>query len=68
MRIEVVDDEGGLSPGAPELLFEGPYRSALDFDVSEDGERFLLVRHPENEGPRIHVIEHWLEDLARLVP
>ncbi len=68
MRIDVLDESGALAPGAPEVLFDGPFRSALDFDVSDDGERFLLVRYQEGQGPRIHVVENWLEELERLVP
>ncbi len=68
MNVRVFDESGRLAPGQPELVFEGPFRSALDFDVTSDGERFLLIRYPEGRGPRIHVVQSWLEQLERLLP
>ena len=44
----------------------GP-RDARSFDISNDGERFLLVR--ERSGvERLHVVLNWLSELERLVP
>ena len=44
-----------------------------DFDVSKDGQRFLMVKPlpaPEaaTRSPEIVVVENWLEELKRLVP
>jgi serine/threonine-protein kinase len=56
--------------GIPEVLFRGPYRFHGDwtrgrsYDVSRDGERFLLLRElPEGQRRRIIVTLNWLEDL-----
>jgi len=39
-----------------------------NYDVSGDGERFLMIR-PTGEPPReIRVIVNWLQELERLVP
>lgn len=43
------------------------------YDVSLDGRRFLMVKDlpAPNEGsatPRIVVVQHWFEELERLVP
>ena len=52
----------------PRLLFEGTYVPD-DYDVSPDGERFVMVESdPETAPTRIHVILNWFEELERLVP
>ena len=48
----------------------GYYRS---FDVTPDGERFLVVLPAERTEidapqPRIVIIQNWFEELRRLVP
>ena len=63
-----------LSAGRPRRLFERPYEvsSALwpDYDVSTDGQRFLLVKMIESfDAPaQINVVLDWSEELKRLVP
>jgi len=52
----------------PELLFEERSRLELEFDVSVDGERFLMVQHDETASREIRVVLHWTEELKRLAP
>jgi serine/threonine protein kinase/Tol biopolymer transport system component len=69
-------DPGGSSPrlGRPRLLFEGRYVNGnwygRRYDLSPDGERFLLVR--EGEPPpaqtQYNIVLNWFEELERLVP
>lgn len=54
--------------GRPELLFEEPSRLELAFDVSADGERFLMIQHDETASREIRVVLHWTEELKRLAP
>jgi serine/threonine-protein kinase len=67
--------------GKPRTLFEGDYMQepsnafAHNYDVSREGQRFLMVApvgsattDGEDARPRIVVVEHWLEELKRLVP
>jgi Tol biopolymer transport system component len=59
--------------GRPVLLFEGEYNvagSVANFDVTPDGEGFVMVR---GEGPTLpwvqgHVLTNWLDDLERRSP
>jgi hypothetical protein len=62
---------------APRLLFEaqfGEYESTAptrSWDVSADGQRFLLLRPvPSTDNPVtvMHVVLNWTEELKRLVP
>jgi Tol biopolymer transport system component len=55
----------------PRLLFEQPYtRSAItmpDYDVSPDGQRFLMLK-PEAGYGRLNVVLNWQEELKQRVP
>jgi Tol biopolymer transport system component len=60
-----------FSVGKPKMLFEGPYvptpRSFPDYDVSPDGQRFLMVKAPEQaQAPApINVVLNWYEELKQ---
>jgi hypothetical protein len=69
-----VDGEVGRS-GAPELLFAGPYPDnpgwtrPRSYDVTPDGERFLMTKLPgEQSRPRIVVVLNWFDELRAKVP
>ena len=64
--------------GAPQVLFEGTYTlsragissSAVpNYDVSLDGQRFLMIQRDESSIPRrIHIVLNWTEELKARVP
>ena len=61
----------GFSSGAPQVLFQGDYInvSGLEYDVSPDGRRFLVLQPVEASGPtELHVVINWFDELKRLVP
>ena len=57
--------------GAVEL-FDTPWAllgiGRPEYDVSPDGERFVMIRPPDRSAARIHVILNWSEELKRRVP
>jgi hypothetical protein len=63
-----------FSAGKPKLLFEGSYvptpRSFPDYDVSPDGQRFLMLKAAEQAQAltQITVVLNWFEELKRRVP
>ena len=68
-----MDLENGRS-GEPRLLFAGPYPDnpgwtrPRSYDVSRDGERFLLTRIPgDRPRPRIAVVLNWFDELREKV-
>ena len=61
--------------GAPMKLFTGHYLSAgtsgRTYDVSPDGQQFLMIKAAGTDGslaPSLIVVQHWDEELKRLVP
>jgi len=64
--------EPRLSAGAVRVLFEGRYYSVRDlpraYDLSPDGEHFVMIQEGERWGTRLEVVENWFEELKRLVP
>ena len=71
-----VETEPMFSAGAPEVLFEQRYyyfRSDRTYDVAPDG-RFLMIKAgaPTDDAAastaQIVLVEHWFEELKRLVP
>jgi Tol biopolymer transport system component len=63
----------GVDPvfSAPHVLFEQRYlfgyQTIANYDVSADGERFIMVKS-EPGGDRLNVILNWTEELRRLAP
>ena len=62
-----------FQPGRPTLLFKGSFelgRTFHNYDVSPDGERFVMVQSeqaPERIPERLNVVLHWLDELERRV-
>ena len=69
-----VSTQGTLSAGKPRVLFERRYvptpRSFQDYDVSPDGQRFLMLKATEQAQSRgqISAVLNWFEEFKRRVP
>ena len=74
-------NHGHLQQGSPEELFADSYYLAFNrgivqlsgpsYDVTGDGERFLMVKGPFEvpTGPMdVVLVQNWFEELKRLVP
>jgi serine/threonine protein kinase/Tol biopolymer transport system component len=64
-----------FSAGKPRTLFEGRYARTTatipTYDVSPDGQRFLMLKPSESAGSaptQINVVLNWFEELKRRVP
>ena len=64
-----------FAAGKPRVLFEGQYEptvfTAPNYDVSPDGQRFLMLKRSEKEAAtptQINVVLNWVEELKRRVP
>jgi serine/threonine-protein kinase len=76
MMSVTVTTEPDFIPGKPVLLFEGPYElqgtnPISNYDISSDGQRFLMVKLSEDSSaaPRqINIVLNWFDELKRLVP
>ncbi len=61
--------------GQPIPLFGGPYPDSpgwtrpRSYDVSRDGERFLVLKLPtERARPRVNVVLNWFDELRAKAP
>ena len=50
--------------GSPRKLFE-PHPRALDYDVSSDGQRFLIVASGAESSPPITLVQNWAAGLKK---
>jgi Tol biopolymer transport system component len=74
MAVDIVT-QPGFSAGKPHMLFAGPYAPTPvtfpNYDVSRDGQRFLMLKPTEQAEAaptQINVVLNWTEELKRLVP
>ena len=64
-----------FSAGTPQVLFEGPFRSDggyfRNYDVTPDGQRFVMVQEVERPPARVSqmvLVQNWAEELKQRVP
>ena len=70
-----ISTQHSFAAGKPRMLFEGHYVptpvSFPNYDVSPDGQRFLMLKPSESEGAaptQINVVLNWFEELKQKVP
>jgi serine/threonine-protein kinase len=81
MMAVTVESGQAFAPGTPSVLFEGRYDfvngrtgftgNARGWDIAPDGQRFLMLKQEtleNNPVANIVVVQHWFEELKRLVP
>jgi WD40 repeat protein len=71
MAVPVAADGGVLRASKPAKLFAGSYiRTSWGWDVSADGQRFLLLKQTETSAvdDELRVVINWFDELKRLVP
>ena len=74
MVVVDVETEPEFTPATPRLLFEEPYVAAPstqanpNYDVSLDGQQFLMVRRGRGQTSVLTVVQNWFEELRRLLP
>jgi len=74
MSVDIATQPGFVA-GKPRILFEGPYQPTPftnpNYDVSPDGQRFLMIKPSEQAQAaptQINVVLNWFEELKRRVP
>jgi serine/threonine-protein kinase len=74
MRVSVETTGATWNAGTPAKLLDGNYfqpGGARPYDVSPDGQRFLMIKARGSDAaaaPQLIVVQHWDEELKRLVP
>jgi Tol biopolymer transport system component len=74
MAVDIATQPGFIV-GKPRMVFEGPYMptpaTLPNYDVSPDGQRFLMVKPNEQAQAaptQINVVLNWFEELTQKVP
>jgi serine/threonine-protein kinase len=74
MAVEIATQQS-FTAGKPRVLFQGRYvpspATAPNYDVSPDGQRFMMLKPSEQEASaptQINVVLNWFEELKRRVP
>jgi Tol biopolymer transport system component len=73
MAVDIVT-QPGLAAGKPRVLFEGKYEpspaTSPNYDVSPDGQRFLMLKRSEQQeaATQINIVLNWFEELKRREP
>jgi len=70
MAVDITTDPT-FTAGTPKLLFEGEYLSygpRAEYDVTPDGQKFLMIKTSDQQVSELNVVENWFEELKRLVP
>ena len=63
-----VETKTTFQPGTVRVLFEGSYQltrlsSAANYDVTPDGQRFVMVQQREAPRDQLQVVPNWFEEL-----
>jgi len=73
MMASEITTQPGFAAGKPRMLFQGQYDPNIpraNYDVSPDGQRFLMIKTNEQESAptQINVVLNWFEELKQKVP
>ncbi len=77
MMVVSVGTKPTFTASKPRQLFEGPYESGSlvfsfepNYDVSPDGQRFLMIKRSEQASTptQVNVVLNWSDELRRLAP
>ncbi len=74
MMVVSVQTEPTFNASRPQVLFEGSYVSSgviegyQYYDISPDGQQFLMIKEEQTAAVQINVVLNWFEELKRLVP
>jgi eukaryotic-like serine/threonine-protein kinase len=75
MMVVDIATQPRFAAGKPRMLFEGRYEptvvTAANYDVSSDGQRFLMLKPSESAEAaptQINVVLNWFEELKQKVP
>ncbi len=69
--VVAIETEPTFTAGSPAVLFTGNYLTGSgtqQYDVTPDGQRFLMIKQEQTGVAQINVVQNWFEELKRLVP
>jgi hypothetical protein len=70
--VSISESREGIVVGDPQMLFKLQHNSFLlvehAYDVTPDGQRFIVMKPVEPPPTQINVVVGWLEELRQRVP
>ena len=71
MMVVDITLQPSFTASKPRALFQdsyAPHINVRNYDVSADGQRFLMLQPSEQPATQVNVVLNWFEDLKRRVP
>jgi hypothetical protein len=74
MMVVDIESRAGFAAGVPRMLFEQPYLGPNfdnpNYDVSPDGQRFLMLKEIEEQTTQreLRMVLNWGEEVKRRIP
>ncbi|MCZ6484226.1 MAG: hypothetical protein O6826_00835, partial [Acidobacteria bacterium] len=71
MMVVSIKTELTFTQGSPVVLFTGEYTTSgavVNYDISPDGQRFLMIKEAEGSTGQINIVQNWFSELKRLLP
>ena len=70
VMVVAINTDGEPTLGKPRLLFESLSDRYVEYDVTPDGEHFVMIDESRSEPPpsELILVLNWFEELKRLVP
>jgi serine/threonine protein kinase len=66
--IHGLEQSNGTQYLVMELVSGETLQGVLNYDVTADGQRFLMIKPLEQQAAQINVVQNWFEELKRRVP
>jgi hypothetical protein len=65
-----VKTEPQFIPGKPKILFENSASTGLSYDITPDGQRFIMIEKGDHSNPpsQLNIVLNWFEELKLTVP
>ena len=63
-----IDTVSTFTAGIPSVLFELPYTPLSMYDVTRDGQHFVMITENQKTLVEVNLVLGWLDELNRLAP
>src|SRR5262245_27140393 len=71
MMVVEINTQPTFNAAGPKVVFAGSFAQSpgrYNYDVSPDGQRFVMLNEDERSPTQIHVLTNWFNELLQRVP